>query len=189
MACTESIIKNNTIIDAADVALVLFGAPGSIVEDNLIINRERAINGGITLVDYDPFKGNFEGSIVQRNIINAENATIGVGLAMGPCIWQCMEEDILVERTLRGAVVKDNVLMGEHMQYGFAVDGVRNWTVMGNIDKANHVGTPLRSCGGSNLSSPPGGFLLDRTTSRGNFQTEFQNTNLENIVSLSMSEH
>jgi hypothetical protein len=155
----------------------------------LIINRERAINGGITLVDYDPFKGNFEGSIVQRNIINAENATIGVGVAMGPRIWQCMEEDILVERTLWGAVVKDNVLMGEHMQYGFAVDGVRNWTVMGNIDKANHVGTPLKSCGGSNLSSPPGGFLVDRTTSRGNFQTEFQNANLENIVSLSMSEH
>eukprot|EP00978_Attheya_sp_CCMP212_P027958 scaffold95153_cov42-Attheya_sp.AAC.1 len=190
MACTHSIVRNNTIIDASDVGLVLFGALGSIIEDNEIISNSQAINVGISLVDFGPFDGSFNGTIVRGNVIKAKNATIGVGVAMGPRISQCMNEGYVTEHLLWGAVVTGNVLMGEHMQYGFAIDGVKDWTVMGNIDNAKHVGEPLMSCHGSDLPSAPDGFLVDRTTSTGVFQAEFQNAkNLESIFSVARREH
>jgi hypothetical protein len=45
------------------------------------------------------------------------------------------------------------------MGYGYAVNGVRNWTVTGNTDLSTHVGTPHGACGGT--TSAPAGFQVE----------------------------
>ena len=176
MACSGSIIRNNTIEDATDVGLVVFGAPGSIVEDNVIIAKTRIMGGGITLVDYDPWGGDFSGTVVQRNIIIAQGAVIGVGLGMGSRGWAACEDK---SRPLRGATVQRNVLRGEHMMYGYVIDGVVDWKAIHNVDEAQHRGRPGLACNGA-IASAPSGFQIDRSYSQGIFQKEFQSS----IVSL-----
>lgn len=56
LACTNSTVRNNLIIDAPDGGIVIFGAPGSIIEGNIIRAETRTLLGGITMVDYDPRK-------------------------------------------------------------------------------------------------------------------------------------
>ncbi len=58
-ACRDGFIQHNTINDASDGAIVIFGAPGTLVEDNLIVTRSNILLGGINLVDYGPFDGDY----------------------------------------------------------------------------------------------------------------------------------
>src|SRR5206468_1289902 len=60
------------------------------------------------------------------------------------------------DRTLFGASVTDNILQGPRMGYGFAVDGVRDWTVTGNKDLSTHSGTPIPACNGQAPLCPRG---------------------------------
>jgi hypothetical protein len=57
LACTDSVVRNNTIVDATDGAIVIFAAPGSIIEDNVIRAETRTLLGGIKLVDYAVYGG------------------------------------------------------------------------------------------------------------------------------------
>ena len=50
-ASENTLISNNLILDPTDVGAVLFGAPGSIVKDNVIATISRESLGGINLVD------------------------------------------------------------------------------------------------------------------------------------------
>ena len=58
------------------------------------------------------------------------------------------------------------------MQYGFAVDGVRDWTVIGNVDLATHSGTPTIACNGQ-MATPPAGFQFHSARADGVFQPDF----------------
>jgi hypothetical protein len=64
------------------------------------------------------------------------------------------------------------------MQYGFAVDGVRDWTVTGNVDLATHSGNPTVECNGQ-VASPPAGFQYHSARAEGVFQSEFREASLE----------
>jgi hypothetical protein len=179
LACTNSVVRENTIVDATDGGIVIFGAPGSLIERNLISAESRTLLGGINMVDYFPYEGNFTGTIVRGNVIEAAGAVIRIGLGMGLRVWICFDPaQGPMDPTLFGAVVTGNILRGEHMQYGFAVDGVRDWTVTGNVDIATHNGTPTVSCRGR-VASPPRGFLYHSSRAAGVFQSEFQEANLE----------
>jgi len=179
LACTNSVVRDNTIVDATDGAIVIFGAPGSLVERNLISAESRTLLGGINMVDYYPYEGDFTGTTVRGNVIEATGAVIRIGLGMGHRVWVCFDPGQgPADPTLFGATVSGNILRGEHMQYGFAVDGVRDWTVIGNIDIASHIGTPTVDCRGR-VASPPGGFLYHSARSAGVFQPEFQEASLE----------
>lgn len=59
LACTNSIVRNNTITDATDGGIVIFGAPGSLIEGNVIRAQHATLLGGINMVDYLPFNGDF----------------------------------------------------------------------------------------------------------------------------------
>ena len=142
LACGNSIVSNNTITDATDGGIVIFGAPGSVVSDNTIVANTRVLLGGINLVDYAPTGGNYAGTIVRNNTIDAAGALIKVGIAMGPAVWGCDD------RVVSGATIKGNHLEGDHMGYGYPVDGVDGFTVKGNKDDARHVGLPVAGCGG-----------------------------------------
>ena len=149
LACGHSTVSNNTITDATDGGIVIFGAPGSQVTGNTIIANTRVLLGGINLVDYNPTGGNYAGTVVQGNTIDAAGALIKVGIAMGPAVWGCDE------RVVRGATVKGNRLTGDHMGYGYPVNGVDGFIVKGNKDDSRHVGLPNAGCGGP-VATPAG---------------------------------
>lgn len=149
LACGHSTVTGNTITDATDGGIVIFGAPGSTVSNNRIVANTRVLLGGINLVDYNPTAGHYEGTVVSGNTIDAAGALIKVGIAMGPAVWGCDD------RVVRGATIKDNLLKGNHMGYGYPVNGVDGFTVLRNKDKSRHVGLPNAGCGGP-VSAPAG---------------------------------
>jgi len=175
LGCTNSVVRNNTITDATDGGIVIFGAPGSLVEGNVIRAESRMLLGGINMVDFIPYDGDYTGTVVHGNVIDAAGAVIRIGMAMGTHPWWCQPNS---EDTNYGAVVTGNSLRGEYMQYGFAVDGVRDWTVMDNEDLATHSGTPTVDCGGI-VASPPAGFQYHSARANGSFQEEFTEANLD----------
>jgi hypothetical protein len=177
LACTNSIVRNNQIIDATDGAIVIFVATGSIVEDNLIRAETRTLLGGIHLVAEGIYDSDYTGTTVRNNVIESAGAVIRIAVPMGGRTWTCVDENQTVD-TIFGATVINNILRGDQVQYGLIVDGVRDWTVTGNIDESTHIGVPTVRCRGT-LASPPAGFLFNPERSEGVFQPEFEAANLE----------
>jgi hypothetical protein len=177
LACTNSIIRNNLIIDATDGAIVIFAATGSLIENNIIRAETRTLLGGIHMVEPKLYNGNFTGTIVQNNIIEASGAVIRIAVPMGPRVWLCLDEGETIP-TPYGGIVRNNILRGDYMQYGFAVDGVKSWTVLDNIDESNHIGNPTVHCRGQ-VASKPSGFQYYLPRADGTFQQEFQEAFLE----------
>ena len=179
LACTHTVVRNNTIIDATDGGIVIFGAPGSLVEGNVIRAESRTLLGGINMVDFHPFEGDYTNTRVRHNIIDSSGAVIRIGLGMGHRVWICLDPTQgPADPTLFGAIVSENTLQGDHMQYGYVVDGVRDWTVAGNVDLAIHSGTPTVDCRGR-VASPPAGFQYYGARSTGTFQPQFAEADLE----------
>jgi parallel beta-helix repeat protein len=177
LACTNTTIRDNLIVDATDGGIVIFGAPGSIIEGNTIRAETRTLLGGINMVDYNPYDGNYSGTIVRNNIIDAASAVIRIGLGMGTRVWGCLPA-VAENDTLYGGTVTGNTLRGANMQYGFAVDGVREWTALDNIDESTHIGSPSVDCRGR-VASTPAGFQYYPQRSEGTFQPEFVNSYVE----------
>lgn len=53
LSCRNSEVSGNTITDATDGSVVIFGSPGSAVHNNTILARKRVALGGINMVDYN----------------------------------------------------------------------------------------------------------------------------------------
>ena len=170
LACLSSLVHHNTITDATDGGIVIFGASGLIVAGNTIRAQTRRLLGGIAMVDtgFD-----YSGTVVDSNVIDGAGQKILVGLAMGSQAWTCRPGAPM----LSGAIVSHNVLLGD-MGYGYAVNGVTNWSVTSNVDNARHTGTPVRSCAGV-LPSAPGAFQIARNHSSGTFQSDFTDATLD----------
>ena len=149
LACGNSTVSGNTITDATDGAIVVFGAPGSTVSGNTIVANTRVLLGGINMVDWGPMSGNYAGTVVEDNTIDAAGALIKVGIAMGPAVWSCDT------RVISGAKVAKNTLTGDHMGYGYPVDGIAGFTIKANKDQSRHVGLPNAGCGGP-VATPAG---------------------------------
>lgn len=177
LACTNSIVRNNRIVDATDGAIVIFAATGSIIEDNLIRAETRTLLGGIHLVDSYLYGGDYTGTIVRNNIIESAGAVIRIAVPMGTRVWLCLDQDEDVN-TIFGGTVTNNILRGEKVQYGFIADGVRDWTVSANIDSSTHIGVPTNECNGQ-IASSPAGFQYYPQRAQGVFQPEFTPANLE----------
>lgn len=168
LACKQSQVVGNRIVDATDGAIVVFGAAGSVIENNTIVARNRVLLGGINMVDdNNEHQRNYTDTRVVGNTIRAEGALIKIALGMGPPVWgRCFDSSDRVY----GATVRNNILEGDHMGYGFVVDGVEDWTVVDNTDRSTHVGTPEGGCD----MPPPQGFLINGDRSVGTFQSEFE---------------
>lgn len=176
LACTNSIVRNNRITDATDGGIVIFDAPGSVIENNIITADTRVLLGGINMVDYGPYEGNYYGTIVQNNIIDAKGSTIRIAIGMGTRVWVCVDRDY--DLTLKGATVINNLLRGEHMQFGYIADGVENWKVTDNESEATHSGNPTIDCYGR-TASLPAAFMYNPERVSGTFQPEFSEADLE----------
>lgn len=159
LGCTNSSVSGNTITDATDGGIVIFGAPGSSVNGNTIIASTRRMLSGIALADYAPFGGDFNGTVVASNVINAAGAQIVVAMPMGPRTWACPNPPAWPDGSARnrGAQVSYNTLYGDKMGYGFVADGVDNWSLVGNVSYARHSGAPMGGCG--QVPAAPAAFL------------------------------
>jgi parallel beta-helix repeat protein len=177
LACGTSLVQGNTVRDATDGGIVIFGAPGSSVRNNTITAVTQTLLGGINLVDYAPMNGNYAGTTVTGNVIDAQSALIKVGIAMGPQVWGCGTG------TNTGASVTGNTLQGQDMAYGYAVNGVSNWTVTGNVDNSRHVGTVGAGCGGT--PSAPAGFQVQAATGS-TLQSQFTSAQLTYVLGVSL---
>ena len=144
--CRNGYVTGNYIYDATDGGIVVFGAPGSLIADNTIEAINRELLGGINLVDDGPFRtaagdGDYRGTRVYHNTIKASGAFIHIAIASGPYVWFPRDTATCPEAVVRndGALIDYNTITGQFMGFGFAVDGVRNWTITNNTATSSHV--------------------------------------------------
>ncbi|SGY49280.1 BQ5605_C001g00762 [Microbotryum silenes-dioicae] len=168
MACGVSKVHNNVITDATDGAIVLFGAQGTVVQNNRIISDQRQLLGGINMVDYTSL-GNFSGVVVRNNVITSKASLIKVGIAMGTMVWGT--DNRTVARTFGGTVQNNVFTSGASGYFGYAiaVAGHANAVVTGNVAKlANFGGVESPQCFTSWFPLPkPQGFVADPYTTPG----------------------
>ncbi|KAL4256680.1 Pectin lyase fold/virulence factor, partial [Pleurotus pulmonarius] len=146
MSCRNSLVWNNTILDPTDGGIVLFGAPGTVVENNTILVQNQTLLGGINMVDYEPYRGDYSGTVVRNNRIagafantpagvgetkgvNTEHAIIKIGIAIGPRTW--FGDRFGTNASVSG-IVTDNEFTGA-FSYAMAVSSSRNFTVRNNV--------------------------------------------------------
>jgi hypothetical protein len=162
LSCKNAVVTNNTITDATDGAIVLFGAPGSHVFGNHVFAKTRHLFGAINMVDIGPYAfdaggysgGDYTGDEVNDNDLHAAGARIDVGIAQGPQVWSSWCGSALMNR---GGYVHDNTADGADFGYGFVVDGVTGWKEQANTSTATHSGVG-NGCGGQ--PAPPAAAAL-----------------------------
>jgi hypothetical protein len=182
VACGNSLVQNNVVIDATDVGIVIFQAPGTLVQGNHVLADTQELPGGINMVDFAPMGGNYAGTRVDGNIVEARGNFIRVGMAIGPRVYGfCDNPRFTVNR---GGIVTNNTLRGQFMGFGIAVSGVANFQIAGNVDVSRHVGrTNVGGCGGF----PPqpyqvSGFVYHpEHTANTSLQAGFQSTNVADL--------
>ncbi|EGG11310.1 uncharacterized protein MELLADRAFT_102180 [Melampsora larici-populina 98AG31] len=132
LACTQSHVYGNNITDATDGGIVLFGAPGSHIYNNRIVAQSRVLMGGINMVDFDPYKGNFTGVVVENNTLHTDGSMIKVGIAMGTMVWWSKNS---TSRRPYNGVVQDNYFTSSndgYFGYGIAVAGYNSTVIQRN---------------------------------------------------------
>ncbi|GJN94419.1 hypothetical protein Rhopal_007499-T1 [Rhodotorula paludigena] len=147
VACKNSVVTGNTITDATDGAIVIFGAPGTKVSNNEIITDDRSLLGGINAVDYNPYSGNFAGVVVDSNTITAKGTLLKVGIAVGVATWYAGVNNNI--RTNGGSFTNNKFTTGPqgYFGYGVSVAGHNGATVTGSsFSNVNFGGVYSSSC-------------------------------------------
>ncbi|ORY25919.1 hypothetical protein BCR39DRAFT_542550 [Naematelia encephala] len=180
LSCMSSLVQNNTIVDATDGGIVVFGAPFSIVRNNTIHVKTRTLLGGINMVDVLPWKpdGNYSHTVVENNIImggfatDYGNATLGtnnasaiikMGIAIGPRAW--FNEQYGTNQSM-GGTVQNNVLSGA-FAFGIGVSSARNFIIQNNSFTGNVTfsGSSGPNCTtGDQTPHPPTALLVESTS-------------------------
>ncbi|KAJ8502339.1 hypothetical protein ONZ45_g11858 [Pleurotus djamor] len=188
LSCAGSVVRNNTIVDPTDGGIVLFGSPGSLVENNTIRAENKTLLGGINLVDYDPFAGDYTGTLVRGNIIsgpfaqssepdarkgtNSNHAIVKIGIAVGPRTWF---GDRYGANNSHSGVIENNQFTGA-FSYAIAITSARNFTVEGNtlIGNTSFIGSPGPHCNPEVSIPDPQAFIVDTgTTADSRLQSNF----------------
>ncbi|KAM0789019.1 hypothetical protein ACM66B_003085 [Microbotryomycetes sp. NB124-2] len=178
LACRNSRVYSNRITDATDGQIVIFGAPGSQITHNTITTINRQALGGINMVDYGPFSGTYEGTVVSDNKINAHAKMIKVGIALGSMTWG--SDNRTASRTFAGTV-RNNILRSGtnkgYFMYGISAAGHNDPVIMGNdASTANFGGQPSVACIPQPMIPPAQPFVHDSWTTPGaNLQSDFNN--------------
>ncbi|KAL0950113.1 hypothetical protein HGRIS_010110 [Hohenbuehelia grisea] len=190
MSCRNSLVRNNTIIDATDGGIVVFGSPGTVIEENVIRIDNQTLLGGINMVDYDPFSGDYTSTIVRNNLIsggfahdspddgaskgtNLEDAIIKIGLAIGPRTWF---GERYAANVSHSGTVTGNRFTGA-FSYAIAVTSARNFTVQDNIliGNTSFIGKQGPNCSTTDTVPDPAPFVLDlNNTQESNLQSDFK---------------
>ncbi|CAE6391383.1 unnamed protein product, partial [Rhizoctonia solani] len=178
LSCRNSVVRDNWIDSATDGGIVVFGSPGSLIQNNTIWIEDNTLLGGINVVDYDPFNGDFTNTIVENNTIiggfatdqstdaqdanlgyNNETAIIKMGLAVGNRVWF---GDKFGRNRNFGGIVRNNRLTGA-FGWGVAVSGTRDFVVENNeiVGNATFIGFRGVNCSMTEALPSPEPFLYD----------------------------
>jgi hypothetical protein len=136
VAARNSLVKNNLIIDATDEAVMVQGAPGTKVENNVVVALSREVFAGIALIDpakyslLDAAKKtyDFRGVKVKNNLVNALGSRVHIGYACGKNVFSFNQ----TEQIIVGGELIDNIMIGDIGGYGFAVGGVKDFKIKNN---------------------------------------------------------
>ncbi|KAG8865142.1 hypothetical protein FRB96_000031 [Tulasnella sp. 330] len=178
LSCKFSTVQNNVVTGATDGGIVIFGSPGSWIHNNTIVNQGAMQLGGINLVDYLPWNGNFTGTVVENNSImggfatnltnttaeegkNTYDAFIKIGIAMGSRTWF---GDQFGYNVTSGAVVRNNTFQGA-FGYAMAAAVLSNWTVTGNTvdNDVTFIGSLGPNCTKGETYPDPEPFVFNST--------------------------
>ncbi|KIY44796.1 hypothetical protein FISHEDRAFT_67334 [Fistulina hepatica ATCC 64428] len=189
LSCRNSTVRNNVISGATDGGIVIFGSPGSEVYNNTIQIQDNTLLGGINLVDYGPFYGDYTNLRVHDNTIlggfanepstsggslgtNNGSAVIRVGIAIGPRTWFGSRTG---NYSNRGFQVYNNRISGA-LCYGVALSSTVNAVVAGNtvFGNYNFIGANGPNCTDASSLPSPGPFVVQassitNTTIQSNF--------------------
>ncbi|CAE6461488.1 unnamed protein product [Rhizoctonia solani] len=178
LSCRNSVVRDNWIDSPTDGGIVVFGSPGSLIANNTIWIEDNTLLGGINLVDYDPFNGDFTNTVVENNTIiggfatdqptdaqdanlgyNNETAIIKMGLAVGNRVWF---GDKFGRNRNFGGIVRNNKLTGA-FGWGVAVSGTRDFVVENNeiVGNATFIGFRGVNCTIYEALPSPEPFLYD----------------------------
>jgi len=192
VSCRSAVVRNNVITDPTDGGIVLFGSPGTHVENNTIQIMNSTLLGGINMVDFLPWNGNYTGTVVQNNTImggfaaksstsasqkdgeNADNVMIKIGLAVGPRTWfvNAFGSNVSFSGTVLG-----NSLTGA-FGYGMAISSAQNFTVQGNklFGNTSFIGSRGPNCSTTDTTPPSGPFIVQSSNvAASNLQSDFVN--------------
>ncbi|BGP24006.1 hypothetical protein Rt10032_c05g2284 [Rhodotorula toruloides] len=180
LACAGSTVSGNVITDATDGNIVVFGAPGSTISGNTINIVSRQALGGINAVDWAPWSGSFDGTVVENNVINTQGAMLKTGIALGSMTWG--SDNRTAARTSLGTF-RNNVLKSSgtgYFGYAISVAGHNNATVYGNDASAAQFGGSVSGwCIPSVPPPSPRAFVYDHETTPGSMlQNNFQDFQL-----------
>lgn len=190
VSCRSAIVRNNLVMDPTDGGIVVFGSPGTQVYNNTIWVVNSTLLGGLNLVDYDPWNGNYSGTVVYDNTViggfatdsdsshqtdgvNVDNVIIKIGIAIGPRTW--------FDNTYGGNVsssgtVVNNTLTGA-FGYGIAMSSAFNFTVQGNVlfENTSFIGSRGPNCSASDPTPPSAAFIVAMTNvTSSSIQSNFQ---------------
>ncbi|OXB37448.1 hypothetical protein LQV05_003528 [Cryptococcus neoformans] len=186
LACKDSIVERNVVYDATDGAIVLFGSAGSTVKNNHVYARTRVILGGINLVDYEPWDGDYTNVKVHHNHLYALGRYFKVGIVIGPASWSDDTESVV-----HSASVTDNEFSGGYWGYGIVVASAKNFEVLrnkviwdGEQGVARFSGVPGSRCPKAPENGKPTAFLINRGSAKGIFQDDFVNGEVQHIICL-----
>jgi len=190
ISCRSAVVRNNLVNDPTDGGVVLFGSPGTVVENNTIWVSNSTLLGGINLVDVTPWGGNYSGTIVHNNTIiggfatdsksahqtdgdNVDDVIIKIGIAIGPQTWFV---DTFGSNVSSSGTVLNNSLTGA-FGYGIAVTSAFNFTVQDNVlfENTSFIGSRGPNCSASDPTPPSAAFIVDRVNvSSSSLQSNFQ---------------
>ncbi|KAI0322505.1 hypothetical protein OF83DRAFT_736540 [Amylostereum chailletii] len=189
IACQNATVRNNLIHDPTDGGIVLFGSPGSLVENNTIWIVNSTLLGGINMVDIDPWGGNYTGSVVQNNTIiggfatdsdtdgdargtDLHDAIVKIGIAVGPRTW--FSDRYGSNVSFSGNVI-GNTLTGA-FGFGIAVTSARNFTIEDNILSGNtsFIGSSGPNCTLEAVPSPVPFLVAPANVTESSIQSDFE---------------
>lgn len=178
IACENALVANNEVVDASDVAVVLFrsypAVQRSIVRDNRILNAGNSSYGGLVFDGWtDDFTSDFTGAEIRNNLIwTGPYAHYDVALSVGTRPWFGNSVGMGV-----GAAMLNNSSGSSKINadLGIAVSGMFFAEVTGNSLDITHV----------NSSSCPTVDIAVASTSgwgSGNIQGPWVDTDVSNCV-------
>ncbi|KAL5487999.1 hypothetical protein ACEPAI_6107 [Sanghuangporus weigelae] len=188
-SCENGLVRNNMIKDPTDGGIVIFGSPGTLVENNTVWIENQTLLGGINMVDYLPWSGNYTNVIVRNNSIfggfatddesasetkgeDKNDAIIKIGIAIGPRTWF---GDRYGRNTSDSGTVIGNHFSGA-FGYGIAITSARNFTVQNNnlIGNTSFIGSRGPNCSTTDSTPTTQQFVIDRNNTQSiNVQSDF----------------
>ncbi|KAI6152373.1 hypothetical protein BKA82DRAFT_993417 [Pisolithus tinctorius] len=171
VSCRNSLVRNNMINNPTDGGIVLFGSPGTRVENNTIWVESNTLLGGINMVDYNPFSGNYSGVVVTNNTIVGGFAD---GTPSGSQTKGTNNEDVIIK-----SVDLPPSELGLPLGHGLGLETSTVTTTSPSritflIGNTSFIGARGPNCTANDPTPSPAPFVIDlNTTTQSTTQSNF----------------